>query len=129
MFSMRLRKSCRRRWTSSRRNKPQANAILKEDILNLKEVVRARQEQQDKVNQGLQQGIQNLNDTLSNQFNQHMAQITAVIPGQKNEFTAELKSSQGSLREELMGDLRQQMATMRKRTPSPSTEEAKKQRQ
>ena len=106
-----------------------ANAILKEDILNLKEVVRARQEQQDKVNQGLQQGIQNLNDTLSNQFNQHMAQITAVIQGQKNEFTAELKSSQGSLREELMGDLRQQMATMRKRTPSPSTEEAKKQRQ
>ena len=99
-----------------------AQAMIKEDLGNLKESFMTHKEQQSQVNQELQNGVQQIkadNQSFSHQLTMQLAQITAAIQGQKADFAAELKASQGSLKEELMQQVCQQVSTLRKRTPSP----------
>ena len=99
-----------------------AQAMIKEDLGNLKDSFMAHKEQQSQVNQELQNGAQQIkadNQSFSHQLTMQLAQITAAIQGQKADFAAELKASQGSLKDELMQQVCQQVSTLRKRTPSP----------
>ncbi|CAE7472939.1 Pol [Symbiodinium sp. CCMP2592] len=82
-----------------------AQAMLKEDIGNLKDSLVAHKEQQQCINNELKHGIGQLkieNQAFSQQLTQQLAQISAAIQGQKADFSAELKASQGNLKEELL---------------------------
>ncbi|CAE7253684.1 unnamed protein product [Symbiodinium sp. CCMP2592] len=109
-----------------------AHAILKEDFRAFQETVQAQNAKQEVVNDKLQQGLSDISSTIASQLNQHAATITNALLQSRQEINSDLKTAQISLKEELMGEVKDQMSQLRKRTPSPqrsgAAEEPKKQK-
>ena len=97
-------------------------ATLREDLDEFKKEVANTNQKQDKINNDLTAGINNLASTIASQLVQHTASITSALDGHRAEITKDISTSQASLKDELMVEVRQQIGTMRKRTPSPSKE-------
>ncbi|CAE7621051.1 RTase [Symbiodinium sp. CCMP2592] len=57
--------------------------------------------------------IKQENQSVAQQLSAQLSQLTAAIHGQKADLSAELQAAQGSLKTELMGEMRQQMPTIR----------------
>ena len=89
---------------------------------DIKKEVANTNQKQDKINNDLTAGINNLASTIASQLVQHTASITSALDGHRAEITKDISTSQASLKDELMVEVRQQIGTMRKRTPSPSKE-------
>ncbi|CAE7360715.1 unnamed protein product, partial [Symbiodinium sp. CCMP2456] len=70
--------------------------MLKKDFRNL--------QQQDKVNEELRSGINELAGNMSSQLERHMAAITSAISTQRADLNADIKCSQISLKDELMAE-------------------------
>ena len=102
--------------------------LLRQDFLNFQKDVITKQREQEIVNNQLAGNIQTLTANLSQELSQC---ITSAMATQRAEIASDIKVSQISLKEELMGEMRTQIGAMRKRTPSPSTkdDEAKKHKQ
>ena len=104
--------------------------MLRQDFQDFKKVVTQKQEEQDIINQNLSNSVQGLTLTISKELEQHMQNLTKTIESQKADFSSKLTHSQISLKEELMGEMRNQLGAVRKRTPSPKTgEDPKKPKQ
>ena len=108
----------------------ESHKMLRQDFQDFKKVVTQKQGEQDIINQNLSNSVQGLTLTISKELEQHMQNLTKTIESQKADFSSKLTHSQISLKEELMGEMRNQLGAVRKRTPSPKTgEDPKKPKQ
>ncbi|CAE7270862.1 unnamed protein product, partial [Symbiodinium microadriaticum] len=109
-----------------------AHAILKEDFKAFQETVQVQNSKQEAVNLKLQQGLSDITSAIASQLNQNAVMITSALQQNRQEINQDIKSAQISLKEELMGEVKDQMSHLRKRTPSPQRsgelEEPKKQK-
>ena len=100
-----------------------AHAILKEDLKAFKESVQAQNAKQDAINDKLQTGLNDITLTIANQLGQHMTTITQALQANRQDINKDFVTAQTSLKEELMGEVKDQMSQLRKRTPSPKRSE------
>ena len=109
-----------------------AHAILKEDFKAFQETVQVQNSKQEAVNLKLQQGLNDITSAIASQLNQNAVMITSALQQNRQEINQDIKSAQISLKQELMGEVKDQMSHLRKRTPSPQRseelEEPKKQK-
>ena len=94
--------------------------LLRQDFMNFQKDVITKQKEQQGINERVQSSLQSLTTSLSQELTQC---ITTAMASQRAELANDMKTSQISLKEELMGEMRTQMGAMRKRTPSPKTKE------
>ncbi|CAE6945510.1 unnamed protein product [Symbiodinium sp. CCMP2592] len=87
--------------------------ILRQDFMQFKQTVEAKQADQDRINSEVSQGILGLKSSLSMELGQHVQNITDAIKSQRSEIMSNLTNSQISLKEELMGEMRTQMGPSR----------------
>ncbi|CAE7413448.1 unnamed protein product [Symbiodinium sp. CCMP2592] len=97
-------------------------AMLKEDLDGFKKEVVATNQKQEKINNELATGISSITATITAQLMQHTASITSALDGHRADIAKDLTTSQASLKDELMVEVRSQIGTMRKRIPSPTKE-------
>ena len=96
-----------------------AHAILKEDFHSFQEVVQAQTAKQETINLKLQQGLVDITTTITSQLNQNASMIASALQQNRQEINKDIMTAQVSLKEELMGEVKDQMSHLRKRTPSP----------
>ena len=109
-----------------------AHAILKEDFKSFQEAVQTQTAKQETINLKLQQGLVDITTTITSQLNQNASMIASALQQNRQEINKDIMSAQVSLKEELMGEGKDQMSHLRKRTPSPQrsgeADDSKKQR-
>ena len=76
------------------------------------------------MNHDLRTSVQTLAGTLAAQLAQQTSTITAALTTQRTEISKDVLLVQQNFKEELMGEVKAQIGTMRKRTPSPSKDAA-----
>ena len=102
------------------REQQSSYATLKEDFEGFKKEMAASSKRQEATNLELRSSVQTLADGFTAQLAQQTSAITAALTAQRSDITKDVTMVQKSFKEELMGEVRAQIGTMRKRTPSPS---------
>ena len=104
------------------------HAMLEKDVQNMRAEFADHVQSRRKENAAIQERIAGVETALGAQLTSFMTGLTSTLQQQKQELASQLQSGQDSLRQELTHEMRNQLSTIRKRTPSPTEERAEDKR-
>ena len=108
-----------RKLDSLQKEQQAANQMFREDIQKINAKVDENAQKQEQTNNELKSTVTGLTDTIAKQLASQFQDLQLSMQNQRQEMVHELRTAQGTLKDELTTDVRQQMASLRKRTPSP----------
>ena len=117
---LQLEEKVQERLTAMKKEATASHAMLEQDIKSMRADFAQHVEQQQHENVAIRDRIAGVETALGSQLAGFMSGLTDTLQQQKQDLSTQLKAGQDSLRLELTHEMRQQLSTIRKRTPSPA---------